>query len=133
MSDTGPESQARPFSYAVIRVVPCLERGERLNAGVALYCRQLDFLDLEIRLDRSRLAAIAPDLDPEPVAARLELIRRVVAGDPAAGALARLDPSERFGWLTAPSSTIIQSSEVHTGLTTDPAADLKRLFETLVL
>lgn len=126
-------AEPRPFSYAVLRVVPCIERGERLNVGVALFCRQHDFLELKTGLDRERLAAIAPDLDPEPVAARLEAIRRVIAGDPEAGTLAELDPSDRFGWLTAPSSTIIQSSEVHAGLTTDPAAELTKLFENLVL
>ena len=126
-------AEPRPFSYAVLRVVPCIERGERLNVGLALFCRQHDFLDLEVNLDRSRLAAIAPDLDPAPVEERLAVIRRVIEGDPAAGSLAGLDPSDRYGWLTAPSSTIIQSSEVHTGLTTDPAAELKRLFESLVL
>ena len=126
-------SEAKPFSYAVLRVVPCLERGERLNVGLALFCRQFGFLELETSLDRDRLAAIAPDLDPDPVEARLGVIRRVIEGDPAAGALADLEPSDRFGWLTAPSSTIIQSSEVHTGLTADPAAELARLFKSLVL
>lgn len=130
---TESRSESRPFSYAVLRVVPCLERGERLNVGLALFCRQHDFLELETSLDRKRLAAIAPDLDPEPVESRLAVIRRVIEGDEAAGALAELEPSERFGWLTAPSSTIIQSSEVHTGLTAGPAAELKRLFESLVL
>lgn len=125
--------EARPFSYAVLRVVPCIERGERLNVGLALFCRQLDFLELETKLDRNRLAAIAPDLDPGPIESRLKVISRVVDGDPAAGALSQLEPSDRFGWLTAPSSTIIQSSEVHTGLTVDPAAELGRLFESLVL
>lgn len=126
-----PDSRA--FSYAVLRVVPCIERGERLNVGLALFCRQHDFLELATRLDRDRLAAIAPDLDPGPIEARLETMRRVIEGDRAAGALAEMDPSDRFGWLTAPSSTIIQSSEVHTGLTADPAAELRRLFESLVL
>lgn len=126
-------SEPRPFSYALLRVIPCIERGERLNIGLALFCRQLGFLELETNLDRERLAAIAPDLDPGPVEARLKVIRQVVDGDPAAGALAVLDPSDRFGWLTAPSSTIIQSSEVHTGLTSDPAAELKKLFNSLVL
>jgi hypothetical protein len=126
-------TEARPFSYAVLRVVPCIERGERLNVGLVLFCRQMDFLALETGLDRDRLAAIAPDLDPGPVESRLRVIRSVIEGDPAAGALSKLEPSERFGWLTAPSSTIIQSSEVHTGLTTDPAAELKRLFASLVL
>lgn len=126
-------SESRPFSYAVLRVVPCLERGERLNVGLALFCRQYDFLELATHLDRDRLAAIAPELDPEPVESRLAVIGRVVDGDPAAGPLAELEPSERFGWLTAPSSTIIQSSETHTGLASDPARELKRLFESLVL
>lgn len=125
--------EARPFSYAVLRVVPCIERGERLNVGLVLFCRQHDFLELATSLDHDRLAAIAPGMDPEPVESRLETLRRVVDGDPTAGALAEMDPSDRFGWLTAPSSTIIQSSEVHTGLTPDPAAELRRLFENLVL
>lgn len=125
-------SDARPFSYAVLRVVPSIERGERLNAGIVLFCRQLDFLEMTTGLSPERLAVIAPGLDPEPVEARLEVLRRVIAGDPAAGALAGLPQSERFGWLTAPSSTIIQPSEVHTGLTKDPARELKKLFETLV-
>ncbi len=123
----------RPFVYAVLRVVPCLQRGERLNVGVALFCRQLGFIDLRVNLDRDRLAAIAPDFDPAPAAERIEAIRKVVEGDPTAGALAALPPSERFGWLTAPSSTSLQASEAHTGLTTDPAAELDRLFKRLVL
>lgn len=125
--------EARPFSYAVLRVVPCIERGERLNVGLVLFCRQLDFLELETRVDRERLGAVAPGLDPEPVEDRLAVISRVIEGDPEAGALAQLDPSDRFGWLTAPSSTIIQSSEVHTGLTDDPAREFQKLFRTLVL
>lgn len=140
VTPTGPSEAAgdddpvaRPFVYSVLRVVPCLQRGERLNVGVALFCRQLDFIALETRLDRARLAAIAPEIDPEPFAERIESIRRVIEGDPAAGALAGLPPSERFGWLTAPSSTSIQASPAHTGLTTDPAAELKRLFQQLVL
>jgi hypothetical protein len=126
------EPARQPFAYAVLRVVPSAERGERLNVGVVLYCRRADFLDLRTRLDETRLAALAPQLDPAPVRARLEALRRVVCGDPEGGALAALEPSERFGWLVAPSSTIIQPSEVHTGLTDDPHATLERLFETLV-
>jgi hypothetical protein len=126
------EPARQPFAYAVLRVVPSAERGERLNVGVVLYCRRADFLDLRTRLDATRLAVLAPQLDPAPVRARLEALRRVVCGDPGGGALAALEPSERFGWLVAPSSTIIQASEVHTGLTDDPQATLERLFETLV-
>lgn len=126
------EAAPKPFAYAVLRVVPSVERGERVNVGVALFCRQLDYLELCVRLDPERLAALAPDLDPGPIAARLESLRRVIAGDPDGGALARLPASERFGWLVAPSSTIIQPSEVHTGLTSDAAATHERLFRTLV-
>ncbi len=126
------EPGRQPFAYAVLRVVPSVERGERLNVGVVLYCRRGDFLDLRTGLDAARLAALAPELDPEPLRARLEALRLVVCGDGAGGALAALPPSERFGWLVAPSSTIIQASEVHTGMTADPSATLERLFETLV-
>lgn len=121
-----------PFAYAILRVVPRAERGERLNVGVVVYCRQREFLDLRTALDAERLAALAPDLDLAGVRASLEALRAIVCGEPAGGALAELPPSERFGWLVAPASTIIQPSAVHTGLTDDPAATLERLFETLV-
>jgi hypothetical protein len=127
------ERVAQPFAYALLRVVPRVERGERLNVGVALFCRRHDFLDLRTHLDLARLAALAPELDPAPVRSRLAALRLVVVGDEAGGALAALAPSERFGWLVAPSSTIIQPSEVHTGLTGDPRATLDRLFDTLVI
>ncbi len=125
--------QSRPFMYAVLRVVPCLERGEQLNAGVVLYCRQLDFLELKTSLDPAKLAVLAPAADREAIDQRLEEIRGVIEGDPARGALAEMDRRERFGWLVAPSSTVIQTSEAHTGLTADPAAELDRLFKSLVL
>ena len=128
-----PAADAQPFAYAVLRVVPRVERGERLNVGVVLFCRRSDFLDLRTHVDLARLAAFAPDLDPAPVQARLAALRLVVCGDPAGGALAELEPSERFGWLVAPSSTIIQPSDVHTGMTADPRATLDRLFEALVV
>ncbi len=128
-----PAGDVQPFAYSVLRVVPRVERGERMNVGVALFCRRHDFLDLRTRLEVERLAAFAPDLDPAPVQSRLEALRLVVRGDPAGGALAALEPSERFGWLVAPSSTIIQPSEVHTGMTGDPRATLDRLFAALVV
>jgi hypothetical protein len=121
-----------PFAYALLRVVPDVERGERLNVGVVVYCRQRDFLDLRTRLDEGRVAALAPGLDLRAVHASLDALRAVVCGEPAGGALAALPQSERFGWLVAPASTIIQPSEVHTGLTSDPAATLQRLFDLLV-
>lgn len=122
----------KPFAYALLRVMPRVERGERLNVGVVVYSRQHDFLDLRTHLDEARLAALDPELDPGPVRSRLDALRSVVCGKPEGGALAQLPPSERFGWLVAPSSTMIQPSEVHTGLTDDPAATLQRLFASLV-
>jgi hypothetical protein len=122
----------RPFSYALLRVVPSVERGERLNAGVVLFCREYDFLAVRTGLDEARLHALAPGLDAVPLRTHLAALARVAAGDPDAGALAALEPSERFGWLVAPSSTMIQPSTVHTGLTADPQATLDHLFQTLV-
>jgi hypothetical protein len=127
-----PAGDAQPFAYAVLRVVPRVERGERMNVGVVLFCRQSGFLDLRTHLDLDRLAAFAPELDPAPVRSRLDALRLVVGGDRTGGAIAALEPSERFGWLVAPSSTIIQPSDVHTGLTADPRATLDRLFGALV-
>ncbi|HEY5198926.1 MAG TPA: DUF3037 domain-containing protein [Solirubrobacteraceae bacterium] len=123
---------ARPFAYALLRVVPRIERGEQLNVGVVLFCRQHDFLALRSQVDDARLAAVAPDLDPEPIRSRLRALAEVVRGDPQAGALAGLPPSERFGWIVAPTSTMIQPSAVHTGLTDDPQTALDRLFANLV-
>jgi Protein of unknown function (DUF3037) len=120
------------FQYAVVRVVPRIERGECLNAGVILYCRRLAFLGAKTGLDEAALAALAPDCDPDEVRAQLETLERVAAGAEDGGPIAGLDPSERFHWLTAPSSTIVQSSAVHTGLTSDPAGELEHLFESLV-
>jgi hypothetical protein len=120
------------FQYAVLRLVPRIERGELLNVGVVLFCRRRQFLAARIALDEPRLAALAPDCDPAALHPILANLAAVAAGDPAGGPLARLDASERFGWLTAPSSTMVQPSPVHTGLTEDPAADLDRLFARLV-
>ena len=126
-------SERRPFAYALLRVVPRVDRGERVNVGVALYCRQHEFLDLRTHVDAARLRALAPGLDPAAVRHQLAAIADVVGGDARGGALAALSQSERFGWLVAPSSTIIQPSEVHAGLTADPAATLEHLFGTLVV
>lgn len=121
-----------PFAYAILRVVPSVERGEQLNVGVVVFCRQLDFLDLRAEIDERRLAVLAPGLDAGDVRASLAAIRAVVCGEPGGGALAQLPPSERFGWVVAPASTVIQPSQAHTGLTRDPAATLERLFAALV-
>ena len=122
-----------PFQYAVLRVVPNLERGEFVNAGVVVFCRQMRFLEARVSLDEGRLLALAPAADTAAIRAQLEGIAGIVAGDPDAGAVARLEPSERFHWVVAPASTVIQPGPVHTGLCEDPRALLDRLFRTLVL
>lgn len=127
-----PDSTPSAFAYAIVRVVPRVERGERFNVGVVLYSRQHDFLGALVALDEVRLAALAPDVSASDVRSHLEAIVRVAAGDAHAGPIAALPQSERFGWLVAPSSTIIQTSEVHTGLCGDPAQMLERLFAKLV-
>jgi Protein of unknown function (DUF3037) len=121
-----------PFQYAVLRVVPDIERGEFLNAGVVLFARTLGFLGARVALDRERLAALSPGADAALVAERLETLERVAAGDPDAGPIARLDPSERFNWLVAPASTVVQPSPVHTGLCEDAERMLEHLFARLV-
>jgi hypothetical protein len=123
----------KPFEYAIVRVVPRVERGERFNAGIVLHSRPHRFLGARTALDESVLRALAPDCDPAEVRPHLDAIVRIASGDPTAGPIARLSPAERFHWLVAPSSTIVAASEVHTGLTDDPAAELDRLFRTLVL
>ena len=125
-------SGGSPFSYSIVRVVPRVERGEQINAGVIVFCRPLDYLAARTQLDERRLAALAPGLDPATVRPHLEAIERIAAGDPGAGPIAQLDTTARFHWLVAPSSTIIQPSEVHTGLCEDPPACLDELFERLV-
>ena len=122
-----------PFQYAILRLVPRVERGERLNVGVVLFCRQAGgYLRVRWALDPARVRAIAQDIDLDAVTRQLEALEHVAAGDPRGGALSALEPSERFGWLVAPSSTIIQPSEVHTGLCGDPDALLESLFAKLV-
>jgi DNA-directed RNA polymerase subunit N (RpoN/RPB10) len=120
------------FQYAIWRVVPSVERGESLNVGVVVYCRRRQFLAAKTLIDEDRLRGIAADLDVDALRRHLDGMMRVAAGDPAGGAVAQLDQSERFGWLTAASSTIVQPSPIHTGLCDDPQAVLDRLFERLV-
>jgi Protein of unknown function (DUF3037) len=120
------------FQYALLRVVPRVDRGECLNAGVVLFARTERFLRARVALDATRLAAVHPGADSGVLARHLDARARVAAGDPAAGPIARLSQSERFNWLVAPSSTAIQPSPVHTGLCADPAATLDELFERLV-
>ena len=121
-----------PFQYAIVRVVPRVERGECVNAGVVLFCRPRRFLAARVALDEARVLALAPDVDLEAVRGHLDAFARIAAGDPQAGPIAALPPSERFHWLVAPSSTVIQCSPVHTGLTDDPPGELERLVARLV-
>lgn len=123
---------ADPFDYAVLRVVPRVERGERVNVGVVLFCRARGFLDARLEPDERRLLALWPGLDLEAVRGHLDFIRRVCAGDPACGYVAGLPQVERFGWVVSPASTIVQPSRVHAGLGADPAAALDRLLAALV-
>ena len=120
------------FDYAVIRVVPRVDREEFVNAGVILFCRTRRFLGARVALDRSRLAAVAPELDLDEVECRLELIPLIAVGDARGGEIAGLPPWERFHWLVAPRSTIIQTSPVHSGRCGDPAAVLQHLMATMV-
>lgn len=115
------------FDYAVVRVVPRVEREEFVNAGVVLFCRERRFLAARITLDEARLLAIAPDVDLESVRAHLGLIPRICIGGADAGALGDLSQVERFRWLTSPRSTVIQVSPVHCGLCSDPEAILEAL------
>jgi len=121
-----------PFAYATIRVVPRVEREECVNVGVVLFSRPRKFLGVEARLDGDRLRALWPELDLAAVERQLDVIRMVVAGDPAGGAIAFLPAAERFGWLSAPASTILQPGPVHAGLADDPEAALHDLFVDLV-
>ncbi len=127
-----PAPTPSPFSYLILRLVPSVERGERLNVGVVLFCRQLRFLGARVTVEQERLAAVGAGPIAGELADHLAALQRVVDGDPLAGPIAALPASERFGWLAAPSSTIVQPSAVHTGLCEDPAATLGELHARLV-
>ena len=120
------------FQYAIVRVIPDIVRGECVNAGVILMCRPKRYLGARVGIDPARLAAIAPGLALVEVQPHLDAIVRIASGDPEGGPIAQLGLAERFHWLVAPSSTIIQASETHTGLCHDPATELDHLFETRV-
>ena len=132
-TQTGAERAGMPFQYAILRVVPDVERGERLDAGIVLLRRPRRYLAAQVRLDEELSRRLAPGMDLEPIRRHLELVPRLCAGDPAAGPMAHLDQAERFHWIVAPSSTVVQASAVHTGVTSDPAATLEGLMARLVL
>ncbi|MGI9254314.1 MAG: DUF3037 domain-containing protein [Thermomicrobiales bacterium] len=121
-----------PYAYAILRVIPQIERGECVNAGVVLYCRSLRFLGVRTGLDAGRLLALAPHADLEGVRRHLRALELIAAGEAEGGRIATLPPHERFGWLTAPASTIVQPGPVHGGCCADPAAALDALYERLV-
>jgi len=127
------EPARSPFVYTVLRAVPRVERAEFINAGIVLFCRERRFLDARTGLDGARLSVLAPDCDADEIVAQLSAIERVCRGDPSAGPIAALPKAERFHWLASPSSTMVQRSEVHTGLTNEPATTLDHLFRTLVM
>jgi hypothetical protein len=120
------------YDYAIVRVVPRVEREEFINAGVILSSPALDFLGARIELDEQRLLALDATVDLEAVRENLASIPLVCAGGPAAGPIGKLSPRERFHWLVAPRSTIIQTSPVHSGRCQDPAAALDHLVRTMV-
>jgi Protein of unknown function (DUF3037) len=121
------------FDYAIVRVVPRVERGEQINAGVILYCQTLGFLGARIALDRARLTALDGAIDFDEVARALALIPMVCRGEPGGGPIAQLPMGERFHWLVSPRSTITQCSPVHSGLCDEPAAALEHLLQKMVL
>jgi hypothetical protein len=126
-----PEQHA--FEYAVIRIVPRVEREEFMNVGVILYCKSLNFLDAKFALDEQRLQALSAKIDMEEIKEHLNSFCQICKGGPGAGPIGLLDLGSRFRWLTATRSTILQCSRVHPGLSFNPAITLKSLHESLVL
>ncbi|PGH51736.1 DUF3037 domain-containing protein [Streptomyces sp. Ru87] len=120
------------YEYALLRVVPRAERGERINAGVIVYCRAASLVTARTELDEARLRALDPDADTEGVRAALRAVEDVCRGGPAAGPAAGDDAGRRFRWLVAPRSTVVRPGPVHTGLTADAAAEAERLLDLLV-
>jgi hypothetical protein len=122
----------RSFDYAVIRVVPRVEREEFVNAGVILFCLSDDFLEARVRLDRARVVALFPDANLDALEEHLRVIPRICEGAADSGPIGRLSIRERFHWLVAPRSTMIQVSPVHSGLCESPRVELERLMKAVV-
>jgi hypothetical protein len=120
------------YDYAIVRIVPRVERGEQINVGVILSCPDVDFLDARIELDEARLLALDPTVDLELMRTSLETIPKVCRGGADAGPIGELPSRGRFRWLVSPRSTMVQTSPVHTGRTRDPAACLEQLVEKVV-
>lgn len=120
------------YDYALIQLVPSVERGECLNIGVILFCRTLDFLGARVHLNTTRTLALFPDLDLPAIQQQLDSIMLISQGSPEAGPLGKMSQSERFHWLVSPRSTVIQISPVHEGVCDDPEAALEHLLKTMV-
>ncbi len=120
------------YDYAIVRVVPVVERGEFVNAGIILRARTLNYLDVRIELDEARLLALAPGIDLSVIRSHLDVFDAIAAGDPKGGPMAAMTQSQRFHWLTTPRSTVIQTSPAHVGRCSDPAQALEDLMDALV-
>lgn len=120
------------FEYAIVRVVPHVEREEFLNVGVILFCRAARFLQARLELDDQRLATLAPDLDPATVQAQLNLVHRLCVGGSGTGEIGALPQPDRFRWITSPRSTSLQFSAIHVGLCDDPVKALDEIFEKTI-
>ena len=121
------------FEYAIIRLVPQVEREEFLNVGVILYCRDHKYLGMKFALDENRLLALFPKADLKDIEGHLHSFENITNGQPARGPIAALDPASRFRWLTAKRSTVLQLSAVHPGICEDPEGTINKLFKELVL
>ncbi|MGE0056900.1 MAG: DUF3037 domain-containing protein [Dehalococcoidia bacterium] len=120
------------YDYAIVRVVPVVERGEFVNAGIILRARTLNYLDVRIELDEARLLALAPDIDLGVIRSHLEVFDAIAAGDAKGGPISAMTQSQRFHWLTTPRSTVIQTSPAHVGRCSDPQQALEDLMDALV-
>ncbi|MFH8486617.1 DUF3037 domain-containing protein [Streptomyces longisporoflavus] len=129
---SNPPIKRDVFEYALVRVVPRVERGEQFNAGVVVYCRAKSFVAARTHLDDAKLRALDPGADLDGIRAALGAVERICVGGEAAGQAERDDAGRRFRWLIAPRSTVVQPGPVHTGLTADPAAEVDRLLDLLV-
>ncbi|MDT0260670.1 DUF3037 domain-containing protein [Jatrophihabitans lederbergiae] len=132
MTAPGQSVELAGFQYVVLRCVPRVDREEFLNVGVVVYSQAADYLCSASRIRTGAIRALAPELDLAAVAAALDAVRQLCCGDGAAGAAGRTGLGQRFGWLAAPKSTVVQPGPVHGGMTADPARQLEHLLRSLV-
>ena len=131
-SDACPPPEGPWYSYAIVRVVPQVDREEFLNVGIILFARTASYLEAHIEVDEERLLTLAPGIDLEQLRGHLDVFQAIAAGEASGGPAGASSQSERFHWLTAPRSTIIQTSPVHVGWNDDPAAALEELMARMV-